>query len=121
MATVRFAVGQPQDLSVAEVLALIGVGANSIATNGYYTLPGGLILQWGHDTTAQTPEATVPITLPVAFPNNAFMCGGNVGYNTTRRCVLSVISLTTTTATFLISNVGGSGTVPGFYWWAIGN
>ena len=43
-------------------------GANqSIGTNGYQKLPGGLILQWGQAGTNGTGDTAV--TFPIAFPN----------------------------------------------------
>lgn len=44
-------------------------GANqSLGTNGYQKLPGGLIIQWGN-TASLTSGSSNTITLPVAFPN----------------------------------------------------
>lgn len=44
-------------------------GANqSLATNGYQKLPGGLILQWGNISFIASATATV--TLPIAFPTS---------------------------------------------------
>lgn len=40
---------------------------NSLASDGYQKLPGGLILQWGEDTVGPEP-ATTTITYPIAFP-----------------------------------------------------
>lgn len=41
------------------------------ATNGYETLPGGLILQWGEVSTVQG-EGTVSVSWPTTFPNACF-------------------------------------------------
>jgi hypothetical protein len=38
-------------------------------TSGYQYLPGGLIMQWGRDTTA---TANHNVTFPIAFPNACF-------------------------------------------------
>ena len=46
-------------------------GTQSLAANGYKTLPGGLILQWGLVTTAATGLGTW--TYPIAFPNSAYI------------------------------------------------
>lgn len=43
--------------------------AQSIGANGYVTLPGGIIIQWGTDSTNTSPQS---ITLPIPFPNNFF-------------------------------------------------
>lgn len=44
-------------------------GQQSIAASGYFTLPGGLIIQWG---TASVGSSLVSITFPLAFPTAAF-------------------------------------------------
>lgn len=46
-------------------------GNQSLATNGYQTLPGGLILQWksGANDPANTTETTQTVVLPITFPN----------------------------------------------------
>lgn len=41
---------------------------NSIITNGYQKISGGLILQWGY-TSALTANAVSVVSFPVAFPN----------------------------------------------------
>jgi hypothetical protein len=43
----------------------------SLATSGYQTLPGGLIIQWG-TVTATTSGAT--FTFPLAFPHGCYIC-----------------------------------------------
>ena len=40
-------------------------GAQSLVTNGYKKLPGGLILQWGNNVTVGT---LITVTFPIAFP-----------------------------------------------------
>jgi hypothetical protein len=40
-------------------------GGTSLATNGYTTLPGGVIMQWG---TATAPAGEFPIDISVTFP-----------------------------------------------------
>lgn len=57
--------------------------ANSLGTNGYQKLPGGLILQWGQDGVGTNPNT---ILFPVTFPNNVFAISitpainGSTGY-----------------------------------------
>lgn len=46
-------------------------GNKSIATNGYYKLPGGLIIQWGRLGT-NIGNTTALINFPLAFPNACF-------------------------------------------------
>ena len=42
---------------------------SSIATPGYTTLPGGLIIQWG----SKTASISGAISYPLAYPNNSFL------------------------------------------------
>lgn len=77
-------------------------GANqSLSTNGYQKLPGGLIIQWGTSAafTNNTTEDSVSVTLPIAFPTaalNAVVCNsGSVAFD----AVATVTSITTTTLT----------------------
>jgi tail fiber protein gp53 len=46
-------------------------GNKSIGTNGYYKLPGGLIIQWGRLGT-NIGNTTAIINFPLAFPNACF-------------------------------------------------
>ena len=41
----------------------------SLATNGYQKLPGGLIIQWGIVSTTQS-EGSKTVTFPISFPTN---------------------------------------------------
>jgi hypothetical protein len=47
-----------------------GGGAQSLTGNGYVTLPGGCIIQWGQGTTDGGGNGT--ITFPITFPNTVF-------------------------------------------------
>jgi len=42
--------------------------ANSLQTNGYQKLPGGLILQWGQSDSV-AGDTTVSVTFPISFPS----------------------------------------------------
>jgi len=44
----------------------------SLASNGYQKLPGGLIMQWGRAFTNIAPGSTLDITFPIAFPSDVF-------------------------------------------------
>lgn len=48
--------------------------AQSLAANGYATLPGGLIIQWGTFNATQNGSGT--ITFPLTFPNAVFSVVG---------------------------------------------
>lgn len=66
----------PDHTQVNQLLAALqaGFGLGLSKTNaGYVTLPGGIILQWGHVTVS---DMTL-VTFPLAFPNACFVvvCG----------------------------------------------
>lgn len=111
----------PQDLTVSELLALLGFTGQNLAATGHVTLPGGLIIQWGRYTSAITPDVTQAITFDVAFPTACVLALANGEYGgSTRTCDMSVASTSTSGASFRVHNSGGSGTIPGFYWFALG-
>ena len=61
-------VGIVKNLNVGGTIAGGGF-ANSLATNGYQKLPGGMIMQWG-TVTASGDSTTV--TFPIPFPTECF-------------------------------------------------
>lgn len=104
-------------------------GANqSIGTNGYQVLPGGLILQWGLYPTLITFEGPITITFPIAFPT-AFLSGQvtagneNATFDDMWPEIVRVTTPPTTTQMTVYANGSGSGTtrMNGFYWLAIGH
>lgn len=54
-----------QQLSIADI-------TESKARPGYFKLPGGMIVQWGAALNI-TADGTTSVTLPIAFPNSAFV------------------------------------------------
>ncbi len=65
----------PDHTSVVQLLAALqkldvvgDVSIKSLSANGYYKLPGGLIIQW-REGSLTSPPGNVPVTWPVAFPN----------------------------------------------------
>ena len=58
------------DLFVNGVLSGGGF-LNSLATNGYQQLPGGMIMQWGQTDVLTTDTTT--ISFPIPFPNQCFI------------------------------------------------
>lgn len=54
---------------------------NSLASNGYQKLPGGMIIQWGY--VSECASGTDYRTFPIAFPNNCFVCQVNLEISTT--------------------------------------
>lgn len=86
----------------------VGIGANqipdmnsfgsSLITNGYYKLPGGLIVQWF--TATGSTSATVPVNFPIPFPSQLFgttlaMDWISPGYATLQSQTLSGVSVNT--------------------------
>ena len=82
-------------------------GNSSFAVNGYYKLPGGLILQWGQATPVST---TVAVTWPVACPANIFNVQTTANYGGTAPAT-AVFSQTLSGATLYVATAA----VPIFY------
>ena len=82
---------------------------NSLTTNGYQHLPGGLIIQWGIGGSSVGET----VNFPIPFPNACFMVTatptGNNG---------SIPSVSTFTTTGFYWNPGNAGTAP--CWIALG-
>ncbi|MBA1443520.1 MAG: hypothetical protein M3H12_00160 [Chromatiales bacterium] len=95
--------------------------SQSLATNGYATFPGGLIIQWGQTTTL-TSEGSQTITLPIVWPN-----AGLVAHATPIRSA-PVSNATAAAGAVLVSNnqitlvldAYNSAGSSGVYWFAIG-
>ncbi len=86
--------------------------ASSIGGNGYITLAGGLILQWGTGTGSLAGTGN---TFPIAFPHNCFTVQFSPIGATPRSQGTSVPTLTGFTA-YLSTN-----TPSNIYYFAIGN
>lgn len=102
-------------ISPATLAAALQGANQSVASNGYQKLPGGLILQWGKVTSVAAGGNTV--TFPLAFPTAAL----NVEYSLQLAGVSLAESpvITAITATnFSINCLNSSYT---FYWFAIGS
>ena len=91
--------------------------AQSLTSNGYKKLDGGLIVQWG-TTSAITSGSFVSVTFPIAFPTAALsvattLSSGVIAANYTA----GVSSLTTTGMNVSHFSSGGSA---GYFWIALG-
>jgi hypothetical protein len=88
------------------------MGASSIISSGYYTLPGGLMIQWGRDSVG---TGGLTKTLPTAFPTAGLVgfaaFNGAVGNNAT------YVSNVTTTSIVLGQTTGVTASL---YWVALG-
>lgn len=94
-------------------------GSNqSLASNGYQKLPGGLIMQWGTSSSVGQ-DSTTTVTYPIAFPSavgSVQITGTPSGMILGGQGVHTVSNVST--SSFIIQN-GTDGTMP-FYWMAIG-
>jgi hypothetical protein len=98
-------------------------GNKSLATDGYYKLPGGLILQWGDETLPAEGSGSVTVTYPVAFSTAVYSVTTSSGIATLQDAhnFAQVIGTPGTTS-FVMSNqyVGGSNIAITARWMAIG-
>jgi hypothetical protein len=97
------------------------------ATNGYVTLPGSIIIQWGTATAASGEfPVDIPVTFPKPFPNACFHVSV-----TTNRTIAGVGSeanlasnfadnITTTGCTIVVDNRYGNPSVYSGMWMALG-
>ncbi len=91
------------------------LGASSLAASGYYTLPGGLTIQWG-ETASLVTTTSEAITFPVAFTTlYQLVISPETGAGTPAGAVSSV-SHTTTGAT-LFNQMGANAII---HWVAVG-
>jgi hypothetical protein len=89
-----------------------------VATSGYQKLPSGLILQWG--VSAGVPSGTgIPVTFPLAFPNNVFRIAATARSATYTSSLSAVIGSETVTG-FTLGAFSGAGLTRTFDWIAIG-
>lgn len=98
-------------------------GSNqSLTTNGYQKLPGGLIVQWG-TTSAITVNTNVTITLPITFPNaglNGQATMINSDSSLTKDNAANVVSISTNQIIVRANEINANQTAAPYYWLAIG-
>lgn len=94
------------------------------AANGYYELPGGILVQWGFVSLSITVDGAWSISFPKAF---ATACRGvwatpvNASSGDHLDFWAQIVSLNTTGASMYMQMAqGATGTVTGAYWLAIG-
>jgi len=92
----------------------------SLATNGFATLPGGLILQWGTSGSIAN-NCNITVTLPLTFPNNFLNLQATRNENTVTSGAEGAINATITSLSQLRLNNSASGTANAVFWAAIGN
>lgn len=99
-------------------------GNASLSANGYYSLPGGFIVQWGFKANSAT-EGALAVSFPVAFSTACYGLQAtinNASSSGTMNYEAQVVSLSTTGANVFVQADGGAtGPGPaGFYWFAYG-
>lgn len=90
-------------------------GNKSIANNGFYKFPGGMILQWG--LVSIPPSGTATVTFPTNFPNAALSILAT--YNTNAPPTNSATATPINGSSMTVAN--GSSSAQTIYWQAIGN
>lgn len=112
------------NIASLEISKLIGT-VQSIAANGYVTLPGGLILQWGTFTDVPCDGSAVSTQdLPYTFPNAAFgfvPVALNADYASSAPYGLSAQAVSTSTTEIVFVITGGpSGSTCSAFFLAVG-
>lgn len=78
-------------------LAAAMQGANqSLASNGYQKLPGGLIIQWGAVNNSATAGNSTAVTFPIVFPTNCLSVYNTASAVTTSISAAWIDTFTTT-------------------------
>ncbi len=105
-------------------LGLATAAATGLADNGYYVLPGGMILQWGQ-LRGTYAEGAVGVTFPITFPNHCYTLQAtalNQASNNNNDVWCQNVSKSLSGATFFFNYDGsGSNVIQGLDYLAIGN
>lgn len=103
-----------------------GTSRNSLATNGYQKLPGGLIIQWGSWSGVTNGSNTTSISFPISFPNTCLnvtaTLNGATGVGSGYGPYINTSTLSTSSFSFgVVSDIGGwIALSTSLYWFAIG-
>jgi hypothetical protein len=92
--------------------------AKLIGPNGYITLPGGLILQWGRIFGIQ-PPSSVSANFPIPFPNACF--GATIGSSLGAATSVSGVQVSTNGIAFYCDEWAGIDNLGSVFWLAIGH
>lgn len=116
-ASTNFANINLSNLVLANALTNLGFTGQSVAQNGYYKLPNGLIIQWGKVVASIPDDYTNTVTFPIAFPTSALMVTCSpIKPRTGGRTDYAIWSLSATQLVFL----NDADTIDGFFWFALG-
>lgn len=92
--------------------------ASTIASNGFTTLPNGIIFQWGLSLSG---GGTVVVTFPTPFPNNVFSFTATMIRNSTNKDVIYVKTVPPGPPPIATINCIDTSSGNSFYWFAVGN
>jgi hypothetical protein len=93
------------------------MGASSIGASGYYTLPGGLIIQWG-----VAAAGSSSITFPITFPNSVFsILFTKYGTTSGTQTQAALITTYSTSGISSFDSAPFNTTKVALFWMAIGN
>jgi len=103
---------------------LIINGQSSLTTNGYTRLPGGLLMQWGYESSVIGDNYTA-IAFPIVFSTavlnvTASMVNTNLPANYSTANNIAQVGTVTTTGFHLINNLETTGPNFPMYWFALG-
>ena len=99
----------------------LGQFASSFGANGYQTLPGGLILQWGVGASTGATAGNFTATYPLAFPTSFLGGSMTVGGSTASNYTVQITSSTKTVITGTTELNGAYSSGINVYWFAIGH
>ncbi len=132
---------QRQDTNVANISALQAFQAlfrGLMGQNGYANIPFvdqnrgliALVVQWGYRANTATPgggDQPLAVSWPIAFPSACLFAMATLARTPTtdngQDASVQVVSFNATSGTFELDVINGPvypGTIPGFYWFAIG-
>ena len=105
-------------IAIGSTVIADGSFNHSLANPGYQKLPGGMIMQWGTNNSADNPGATV--TFPIAFPNACLNIQATPNDPTSLNHIDVPTSSITTTSFNLVNSGPDTGRSDGAMWFAIG-
>lgn len=97
-----------------------GIASGYELASSYAKLPGGLILQWGLDTTTLAAGGGRVVTLPIAFPGAIAFCSVSVQSTTVNNPMTTPFVQITTLSSFTIVNTDVDSGISVYRWFAIG-
>lgn len=104
-------------MTALNVAQAFGGGNQSMGRPGFQKLPGGLVLQWGSVSIAQSKREDV--ALPVPFPNGGFVAVANKGGQIGTNNIGEIGTELSRTHVIIVNNTEGS-SLQGIRWLAIG-